>query len=103
MSTADAFLAQASQHIAADRWEAAEGAFAEAVATDAGDVRGHGGLALCAIRQEDWELAVARGRTAASLPGASTDIHNNLGWALEQGGNKDEALTASPGALTLPR
>ncbi len=98
---AEPFLERASTALLAGDWGAAEDAFAEGIATSPLDARLHGGLALIAIHQGDWGRAVSHGRQAAALPGAGVEVHNNLGWALEQRGDEDVAIKAYQSAFQL--
>lgn len=91
---AERWLDQASRAAQAGDWATAEDAFLRGVSADPSDGRCHGGLALVAIREQDWARAVAHGQTAVSLPGAGVEVHNNLGWALEQLGREHEAIAA---------
>jgi len=77
-----------------ENWAAAEEAFAQGLAASPRDPRLHGGLALIAIQEQDWQRGVAHGRQAVALGAASAEVHNNLGWALEQTGQEDEAEAA---------
>ncbi len=87
-------LIRASDALSREDWEAAEEAFAEAIALSPLDSRGHLGLALVAIHLQDWDRAIAHGRQGASLPGAPAELHNNLGWSLEQVDKIDQAKDA---------
>ena len=98
---AEPFLEQASTALLAGDWAAAEDAFAEGISVSPLDARLHGGLALIAIHQGDWSRAVSHGRQAASLPGAGVEVHNNLGWSLEQGGDEEQAAKAYQNAFQL--
>jgi tetratricopeptide (TPR) repeat protein len=93
-AAADRWLAVAARAAEGGDWTAAEDAFLQGVASDPSDGRCHGGLAIVAIRQGDWPRAVAHGQTAVSLTGAGVEVHNNLGWALEQIGRPHEAVAA---------
>jgi Flp pilus assembly protein TadD len=98
---AEPFLEKASTALLAGDWAAAEDAFAEGIAFSPLDARLHGGLALIAIHQGDWNRAVSHGRQAAALPGAGVEVHNNLGWALEQRDDLDQAARAYQSAFQL--
>lgn len=95
------FLEEASQALMEGNWEAAEDAFYRGVTESPRDARLHGGLALIAIHEKDWKRAIGHGRQASALPGASVEVHNNLGWALEQDGAPAEALRAYVAAFHL--
>lgn len=98
---AAAALRDAALALQAGRWAEAEEQFARGISADPADARLHGGLAICAIHQGDWDRAVALGRTAAALPGAVVEVHTNLGWSLEHVGRAEEALTAYQRAFQL--
>jgi len=97
----DPFLDRASEALMAGDWTTAEDAFASGIAASPMDARLHGGLAIVAIHQEDWDRAVSHGRQATALPGASVEVHNNLGWALERRGDIEEAARAYITAFDL--
>lgn len=98
---AEPFLEKASTALLAGDWGAAEDAFAEGISVSPLDARLHGGLALIAIHQGDWSRAISHGRQAAALPGAGVEVHNNLGWALEQRGDEEGAVKAYQNAFQL--
>lgn len=97
----DPYLDKASAALMAGDWAEAEDAFAGGIAASPMDARLHGGLAIVAIHQEDWDRAVSHGRQATALPGASVEVHNNLGWALERRGSLEEAARAYITAFDL--
>jgi len=97
----DPYLEEASQALMRGDWGAAEDAFYRGVTESPRDGRLHGGLALIAIHEKDWKRAVGHGRQASALPGASVEVHNNLGWALEQNDAPAEALRAYEAAFHL--
>lgn len=98
---AEPFLQEASTALLAGDWAAAEDAFARGIAVSPLDARLHGGLALIAIHQQDWRRAISHGRQAAALPGSGVEVHNNLGWALEQQGQIEEAIRAYQSGFQL--
>jgi tetratricopeptide (TPR) repeat protein len=93
-AVAQPHLDAAAVAIGKGEWAAAEEAFAQGLAASPRDPRLHGGLALVAIQEQDWQRAVAHGRQAVALGAASAEVHNNLGWALEQSGQEEEAEAA---------
>ncbi len=100
-SVGDPYLERASDALMRGDWAAAEDAFVEGVTASPMDARLHGGLALIAIHEKDWDRAISHGRQASALPGASVEVHNNLGWALENEGKADQALKAYEAAFQL--
>jgi|GEM_PF-1673202 len=105
-SLAEPYLAAASDALGSSDWTAAEEAFARGLVVSPKDPRLHGGLALVAIHEQDWDRAVAHGRQAVALGAGSAEVQNNLGWALEQSGREEQARAAYRSAFetdpTLP-
>ncbi len=93
-SLATPYLHAASEALARSDWAAAEEAFARGLTVSPKDPRLHGGLALVAIQEQDWERAIAHGRQAVAMGAGSAEVQNNLGWSLEQSGREDQALSA---------
>ena len=88
------YLQAAIEALGRSDWSAAEEAFARGLTVSPRDPRLHGGLALVAIQEQDWERAVAHGRQAVAMGAGSAEVQNNLGWALEQSGREDQARSA---------
>lgn len=87
-------LERASEALGRGDLEAARAAFAEATQLDEADARGHGGLALVALSQERWADAVEHGERAVAGDDPPVEFLNNLGWALDHAGRRDEAISA---------
>lgn len=56
---------------------------------------------VTAIARRDWNAAVAANRDALLRDPRSADAYNNLGWALQQLGRRDEAIAAYRQALAI--
>jgi Tfp pilus assembly protein PilF len=93
-AVANPYLHTAAEALTRGDWPAAEEAFAQGLTVSPRDPRLHGGLALVALEEQDWQRAVAHGRQAVVLGAGSAEVHNNLGWALEQSGQEEEAQAA---------
>ena len=93
-SLAEPYIEAAGRALSDSDWKGAEEAFAQGLTIAPRDPRLHGGLALIAIQEQDWERAIAHGRQAVALGAGGAEVHNNLGWALEQSGRGDQALAA---------
>jgi len=93
-AVAEPYLKTAAAALHKGNWSAAEEAFAQGMTASPLDPRLHGGLALVAIEEQNWDRAIAHGRQAVALGAGGAEVHNNLGWALEQAGKDEEALAA---------
>ena len=93
-SKADPLIAQAVTALQAGDLPAAESAFTAAHEASRHDPRPLGGLALIALQRGELKQAVAFGKDAAARRDVGWEALHNLGWALEQTGDKPGAIAA---------